>query len=88
MNNWDMSFFKKIRLPKAETRYIQLRWEMYNAFNHPQFNGVNNTAQFDQTGKLINVPTSLGGTGGRFGFGAVNSVRAARSMQLAAKLYF
>ena len=88
VNNWDISLFKKFQFTSNESRYIQLRWEMYNAFNHTQCNDVNTTAQFDSAGKLINLPTSLGGGGGRFGFGAVNSARNPRTMQLAAKLYF
>jgi hypothetical protein len=88
VNNWDISFFKKFQFTSNESRFIQLRWEMYNAFNHTQWSGVNTTAQFDSTGKLINLPTSLGGGGGRFGFGALNTARNPRTMQLAAKLYF
>jgi hypothetical protein len=91
VNNWDISFFKKFQFTKSESRFIQLRWEMYNAFNHTQWSGVNTTAQFDSAGKLINLPTSLsgGGTnGGRFGFGALNVARNPRTMQLALKLYF
>ncbi|HKX27366.1 MAG TPA: hypothetical protein VJ302_06720, partial [Blastocatellia bacterium] len=38
-NNWDLSLFKNIYL-KSETRYLQLRWEIYNAFNHTQFENV------------------------------------------------
>jgi len=49
---------------------------------------VNSAAQFDATGKLVNLPAALGGGGGRFGFGALNVARAPRSLQIAAKLYF
>jgi len=38
MQNWDMSIFKNIPLGKSEARYIQLRLEAFNAFNHPNFN--------------------------------------------------
>jgi hypothetical protein len=88
VNNWDISFFKKFQFTSNESRYIQLRWEMYNAFNHTQFNGVNTAAQFDSAGKLINLPKSLGGNGGNLGFGAVTGARNPRTMQLAVKLIF
>jgi hypothetical protein len=74
-NNWDISLFKKIPL-KSETRSLQLRWEMYNAFNHTQFLDVDNTIRFDGTatsptfGKNINTR-----------FGQVISTRAPRRMQ-------
>ena len=84
MNNWDISLFKKFQFTSNESRYIQIRWEMYNAFNHTQFNNVNTTAQFDSAGNLINLPSEKN----RFGFGAVNSSRNPRTMQLAAKIYF
>jgi hypothetical protein len=34
LNNWNLGFFKNMYL--AETRYVQFRLEMFNAFNHPQ----------------------------------------------------
>jgi hypothetical protein len=86
-NVWDVSIFKNIPLPREGMR-IQLRVEMFNAFNHARFNDYNRSAQFDQTGKLINTPSVLGGTGGRFGFGALTGTADPRRIQLAAKLYF
>ncbi len=41
MQNWDMSLFKNIPLGGNESRYIQLRVEAFNAFNHPNFNNRN-----------------------------------------------
>jgi hypothetical protein len=88
VNNWDISVFKNIGMGK-EGRFLQLRCEMFNAPNHTQFNGFNNTATFNQTtGAITNLPTALGGGGGRFGFGAVNGARDPRFIQLAAKMYF
>jgi hypothetical protein len=92
MNNWDLSLFKKIPLGN-ESRFFQIRFEMYNAWNHTQWLTFNNSPTFDATGKITNLPTSLGGGGGRFGFGALNSVRAAaaggpRNIQIAGKFYF
>jgi hypothetical protein len=88
INNWDISIFKKILLPKNEQRYFQFRLEMYNAFNHTQWSAVNTAATFDANGKLTNLPTSLGGGGGRFGFGALTTARNPRTMQAALKFYF
>ena len=68
----------------------QLRLETYNVFNTTQWGGVNTTANFNAAGVITNLPTQLGGTGGRLGFGALNSVRtnSQRIVQIAAKLYF
>ena len=38
--------------------------------------------------QLINTPSALGGTGGRFGFGALTGTADPRRIQLAAKFYF
>jgi hypothetical protein len=73
----------------AERRFLQLRLEMFNAPNHTQFSDFNRTIQFSPaTGAVTNLPTALGGGGGRFGFGAVNAARDPRNIQLAAKFYF
>ena len=76
--NWDISFFKNIPLG-ASRRQLQLRTELYNAFNSNQWTAVNTTATFDyQTGKQTNAA---------FGSltGATNS---ARRIQLAARFTF
>ena len=41
LQNWDMSLFKNIPFGKGEARYIQLRLEAFNAFNHPNFTSQN-----------------------------------------------
>lgn len=88
VNNWDISVFKNFPMG-TESRFLQLRLEMFNAFNHTQFSDFNRTIQFNPTtGAVTNLPTALGGGGGRFGFGAVNTARDPRLMQLAAKFYF
>jgi hypothetical protein len=86
-NDWDISVFKNFPLPKEGMR-IQLRVEMFNAFNMARFNDFNRSAQFNTSGQLINTPTVLGGTGGRFGFGALTGTADPRRIQLAAKFYF
>ncbi|MBI2150743.1 MAG: hypothetical protein HYU27_09095, partial [Acidobacteria bacterium] len=90
LQNWDISFFKKFYYGE-ESRYVQLRVEMYNAFNHTNWAGFNSAAQINPTtGQVVNTPDRVG----RDGFGALTSVRAVgalggpRIIQLAAKVYF
>lgn len=85
--NWDVSIFKNIPL-KGESMKLQLRVEMFNAWNHTNFNGFNNSATFNSAGQVTNLPNALGGSGGRFGFGALTGTMDPRRIQLAAKLYF
>ncbi len=88
VNNWDISVFKNFPMG-AEKRFLQLRLEMFNAPNHTQFSDFNRTIQFNPTsGAVTNLPTALGGGGGRFGFGVLNAARDPRLLQLAAKFYF
>jgi hypothetical protein len=42
---WDMTIFKNVGL--GQRRYLQLRWEAYNVFNHTQFSGSYNGALGD-----------------------------------------
>lgn len=86
--NVDASIFKNIPIV-GEQKYIQLRMEMFNAFNNPQFNGMNTGMVFNRTtGAITNLPTALGGNGGRFGFGSLTGTRDPRRIQLAVKIYF
>ena len=75
--NWDISAFKNI--PMGRTR-LQLRVELYNAFNTDQWTGVNTTANFDYTtGALTNANT----------FGRLNgNTNNARRIQLGARFQF
>lgn len=41
IQNWDMSLFKNVPLGKNEARYLQLRLEAFNVFNHPNFTNQN-----------------------------------------------
>jgi hypothetical protein len=77
INNWDFTFLKKIPLGSGERRYLQLRWEMYNAFNHAQFQNVDTGARFNAAGDQVNAR-----------FGQVTSTREPRIMQVALHLYF
>ncbi len=89
-HNWDVSVFKNFQITSVESRYIQLRLEMFNAPNHPRFSDYGRSAQFASVGSttVINTSNALGGNGGRFGFGALNGTRDARIIQLAAKFYW
>jgi hypothetical protein len=89
LENWDMSLFKNVAIKEGRAR-IQLRLEAFNAFNHTEWGSFANTITFNAAGKVANLPTQLGGTGGRLGFGALNSIRAnsARILQIGAKIYF
>ncbi|HEY7392579.1 MAG TPA: carboxypeptidase regulatory-like domain-containing protein [Bryobacteraceae bacterium] len=87
-NQWDMSLYKRINF--TERVFAQLRLEAFNAFNHTQWATFNSTIVFNSAGQIINLPSQLGGTGGRFGFGSLNTTRAnsARILQIAVKFFF
>jgi hypothetical protein len=88
VHNWDISVYKNFPLFR-EGQSLQIRLEMFNAPNHPQFSDFNRTAQFNiNTGELTNLPTARGGGGGPFGFGAITAARDPRIIQLATKIYF
>ena len=76
--NWDISVFKNV--PMGGTRRLQLRVELYNAFNTDQWTGVNTNASFDYTtGALTNANT----------FGRLNgNTNSARRIQLGARFTF
>jgi hypothetical protein len=78
--NFDVSAFKNI--PVGGAKRLQLRFELYNAFNNNQWTptGVNTSAQFDyNTGALLNANTVGRLTG---------ATQSARRMQLAARFTF
>ena len=74
-HNWDLSFFKNIPF-FSERRFLQLRWEMYNVFNHTQFSGVNSTARFDDNPTSATYRQQI-----NTNFGQVTAARPARVMQ-------
>jgi hypothetical protein len=75
INNFDFSLYKNI--PITERWRAQFRWEMYNIFNHTQFDGVDTSARFDSLGRQINQR-----------FGQITSARNAREMQLSLRVEF
>lgn len=88
--NWDASMMKKVALGKDTSRFIAFRFEAYNVFNHTEWSGFNATPTFNQqTGAITNFQSYTPGQGGGWnGYGALNAVRAARSVQLGARLVF
>jgi len=76
-NNWDITFQKRFPL-KSETRSIEFRAELYNAFNHTQFQAVDTNAVFDATtGAQVNGD-----------FGHITATRQPRVIQLSVRLDF
>ncbi len=77
INNWDFNLTKRVPLGIGEGRYVQFRTELYNAFNHTQFAGMDTTARFDATGAQVNA-----------NFGAYTSARDPRRIQFSLRVMF
>jgi hypothetical protein len=79
-----------LRTGKNEKRFVQFRIETYNTLNHHDYTGRNMGATFNSPAvlTLTNLPTALGGGGGRFGFGVLNGAASPRRLQVAMKIYF
>ncbi|HEY4356572.1 MAG TPA: TonB-dependent receptor [Acidobacteriaceae bacterium] len=77
--NFDTALFKNI--PLHERLVMQFRLETYNTFNHPEFNGVNNTATFANANSSTNPQTDST-------FGRLSTALNPRYLQLAARLNF
>jgi hypothetical protein len=67
-HNWDLTLFKNI--PFGGNRALQIRWEVYNLFNHTQFSRIDTGARFDADGNQVNDR-----------FGEVTDTRQPRVMQ-------
>jgi hypothetical protein len=76
-NNWDISVFKNFNLAKEGKVRMQYRLEMYNAFNHTQFTGVDTTARFDANNNQVNAL-----------FGSYTTAANARRIVMGLKLNF
>ncbi len=79
INNWDMSLFKNTNI--GERIRTQLRFEVFNVFNHTQFSGVNTNATASGPGAAITTSTVNG-------LGQITGTRDPRTIQLGLKLYF
>ncbi len=84
INSWDLALSKEF-IVKEGVKF-EIRLDAFNALNHTQFDGVSSTANFASPGST--TITNLGSTTNVNGFGAVNSVRPPRNMQLSARFQF
>jgi hypothetical protein len=81
-NNWDISLFKNFNLaPEGRVR-LQYRLEMYNAFNHTQFTGVDTTARFDLNKQPGDPSYQVNGTFGQYSAALANSRRIVMGLKL------
>lgn len=91
MQDWDMSIFKNIPMGKNEQRYIQLRFEAYNVFNHPNFQDKNYGADWGGPWAYANPNDPLTVTKhadwGTYS-DTYSGVGGFRVIQLGAKIYF
>ena len=92
LQNWDMSLFKNIKFSSNEQRYIQLRLEAFNAFNHPNFStkyyNVDVPSFPNQwTSPSDPIQVAKGSNWGQYSsqYGGVGGPRV---VQLGAKIYF
>ena len=90
-NNWDMALLKNLQLPwfRSEHSTLQFRWETFNTFNHPQWQGVNVTC--NPSPNADGSPAfgrPCGGHQYNLGNGQVSSAWPARIMQFALKFMF
>lgn len=53
ISNWDATVFKNF--PIRGKIQVQLRWEVYNLLNHPQYLDVDRAARFDAQGNQVNA---------------------------------
>lgn len=92
IQNWDMSLFKNLPLGNNEARYLQLRLEAFNVFNHPNFTGqnygynVNGPWEYNDPATPISISKNS-----NFGTNASTPNTAPggfRVVQLGAKIYF
>ncbi len=60
-----------------EDKYFQFRTELFNAWNHTQFSGIDTTPRFDAAGEQINA-----------NFGAFTGARDPRRIQLSLRVMF
>jgi hypothetical protein len=89
-NNWDLALLKEFTTPwiKGEKSTLQFRWETYNTFNHPQWQGVSGGCDSaTPEGNPCNY-TVTGGKTYNLGRGDVTSAWSPRIMQFALKLIF
>jgi hypothetical protein len=77
IHNYDLSVTKKFPI-QGEQRWLQARFEFFNAFNHTQFNSVGSGTSFQNATGINNSLT----------MGVLNGTRPPRQAQFSLKLYF
>jgi Carboxypeptidase regulatory-like domain/TonB-dependent Receptor Plug Domain len=92
MQTWDMSLFKNIPLGKNEARYLQLRMEAFNAFNHPNFSdknvGISMNGPWEYADPTTPLSITKNGNFGTYSDTYGTGPGGFRVVQLAAKIYF
>jgi hypothetical protein len=78
LNNFDLSLLKDIHI--TENKYIQLRFETYNTFNHTQFTPYSFQPNNGIGGVVADVNAG--------NFGTVVEAQSGRVIQIAGKIYF
>jgi hypothetical protein len=85
INNFDMSLFKNFQF--REHMSLQMRFEVYNVFNHTQPAAVG--TGFSAPSNTPGAPPSFTISGaGQFSQGQINGFRDQRAIQLGGKFYF
>lgn len=92
--NSDLAFFKNVKL--GETRAIQLRWEMYNIFNHTNFDDIDGSMAFGLVQVNPSPGTACSATNictaiikqTRSSFGTPSTARIPRVMQASIRINF
>jgi len=84
-NNWDVGLHKSFRTPwfGGEDATLQVRFETYNTFNHPQWDSINASC-----GGNTPAGTPCSGNANNVGNGEVNSAWDPRTLQLGMKFLF
>lgn len=87
--NWDFSLLKNFSLPwyGSEHSTLQFRLEAFNAFNHPEWSGINFTCAGSNADGTPAFGSTCGGAN-NLGNGEVNSTFPPREVELAAKFIF
>jgi hypothetical protein len=87
-NNWDVNIQRDIHITERKT--IQIRWDVFNVFNHTQFSGLNTSINFAgvTSTTLSNPAFSSAGVLNKGGFGTVSGVRSPRVMQAVVRFVF
>jgi len=89
INNTDLSLQKTFAM--SERFSIELRLDAFNAFNHPQFTGINSNIQyisFTGGNGLSNIGNLADPVNNQNGFGSVNGARDPRILQTMIRIVF